>query len=103
MSKRKIYIAHPFRDDPKGNMEKVAEICRDVKSDYGVTPISPIHAFSFLDPHFDNMDDCLELLSMCDQLWLYGDWKNSRGCSAEFKYAMTHGIAVTCKQGHVVE
>ena len=93
-----VYIAHPFTNDPEGNMRKVAGICRDLPED--IVPISPIHNFSFLKEPDDRekaLPMCLILLSRADEVWVYGDYKNSTGCQAEISMAETLGIPIIYK------
>lgn len=57
-------------------------------------PVSPIHQFGFMYdsvPYAVGLQKCLALLNACDVLLLCGDWRNSKGCMAEFAYAMAKG------------
>lgn len=81
-----IYIAHPFRNDPPGNTEKVSEICREIYANGKVIPISPIHLFSWMNPEDEVMEECLRLMDLCDDVWFYGDFRNSEGCRMEMEH-----------------
>jgi len=97
---RKVYIAHPLTTHGtiEDNQKRIDCICKKLLNNYPeIVPISPIHAFSFFDPTGDQsvvIGLCKELLASCDELWLHGDWKNSKGCVAELVCATDHGIPV---------
>ena len=102
---RKVYIAHPLRGvsgrkaEIESNIAKNKEICRAIVEDAryaDVVPISPIEAFSFLDP--ENKEPkyvekaigyCLSLLNGCDELWVFGDWTTSEGVMKEITAWLT--------------
>lgn len=87
MTKKLIYIAHPFRDDPKGNTKKVGKICKEIMAKGDVIPVSPLHLFSYLDPHEENvLEMCCKVMDACDETWFYGDFQNSEGCMAEWAH-----------------
>lgn len=97
---RKIYIAHPLlgdNDDPRKNKHRVSEICREIAGKYpNILILSPIHAFSFL----SSLDRerplalCRKLLSLADELWVFGDWQTSEGCRKEVEWAKEMGKPV---------
>ncbi|MPM73155.1 hypothetical protein SDC9_120131 [bioreactor metagenome] len=78
------------------NVEEVTMICKEVSSMNLYVPVSPIHAFSFLDPLNGNYDIvkeyCLKLLKTCDEIWIYGKWWKSQGCIDEIIFATDNGI-----------
>lgn len=91
---KKVYIAHPLRGaDREKNVEEVTKICKKVVELFpDVLPVSPIHAFSFLDNcgaegEKKALELCLELLRTCDEAWFFGEWQNSVGCRAEYDAA----------------
>src|SRR5690606_5065989 len=90
-----VYIVYPFQEKEE-NRKKIDQICRAV-ANMGFLPVSPVHAFSFLN------DDILEerhralnlrqeLVKVCDQVWLFGDWRKSEGCRREVRAAQEAGI-----------
>ena len=91
-----IYVAHPFRGAENANAEKAAQICRELHKDYpDYLFVSPIHAFSwFRDDHDGALEHCLRMLARCDELWLFGDWRHSKGCMMERDAAKRLGISV---------
>lgn len=90
-----IYISHPYGNQPE-NKQKVEEIIRElVLSHPEHTYISPIHCFGFMYHDFDyetGLEMCLNLLEKCDKMLVFGDWKSSRGCTAEVLFAENHMI-----------
>lgn len=58
------------------------------------TYVSPIHQLGFTydsAPYVAGLQKCFTLLSHCDALLLCGDWQTSKGCMAEFAYAIAKG------------
>ena len=92
-----IYISHPY-SGLKENEEKVAEIINQLTKEYPTYLfISPIHAFSYAYHAVDyqkGIDMCLWLLDRCDEMWVYGNWENSKGCKMEIEYCMEYNITV---------
>jgi hypothetical protein len=90
------YIAHPLRGDIQNNIDRVTEICQAL-SGYDIVPLSPIHAFGFIDPTGPQekvLEYCRRLLATADQMWVYGDWRESEGCMMEIAYARQNNIPV---------
>lgn len=92
-----IYVAHPYGGE-ESNKEKVEKyIEKFIKEDENNVYLSPIHATGyqyFWVDYEKGMEYCLEMLSRCDELWLCGDWENSRGCNMEFDFALKNKISV---------
>lgn len=92
-----IYIAHPFGGKQE-NIEKVQKIITDLiwqMPDH--TFYSPLHATGFLYEelsYLDGMEHCFEVLSRCDELWLTGNWRESRGCKLEFGFATERSMVI---------
>lgn len=89
----RIYISHPYGGKQE-NMIKVEGIIKElIKDNPEHTYISPIHCFSFAYndyPYEQGLDMCLSLLEACDMMYVFGDWKQSRGCTAEVLYCEMH-------------
>ena len=84
---KRIFISHPYKDDPKGNKKLVDTICRELEERDDILPISPLHLFSFMendDKREEILQVCFRLIDICDEVWVYGD---SEGCRREVKYA----------------
>jgi hypothetical protein len=89
----RIFVSHPYIDNPEGNYRKVNIICKNLVKQ-GHIPISPLHLFSFYDDDSDRdeiMAICYHLIDCADELWSYGD---SEGCRQERDYAECIGIPV---------
>ena len=87
-----IYVAHPYRGK-KQNKEAITHICQRLVK-LGVMPVSPIHAFGFLHDDIPSerhraLEFCEELLTMSDELWLFGEWEKSNGCVMERNVALS--------------
>lgn len=96
---KRVYVAHPLRggradmDVVMANIARVSEIMRKLAAEEpDMLFFSPVHAFSFMDPLGPEewvMKQCLEMLALCDELWVYGPWRESKGCKMEIKRAMS--------------
>ena len=109
---KKIYIAHPLRGDGHdtkrihANEERIRDIMRRLAAEEpNLLLFSPIHAFGYLDPMGPQewvMKQCLEMVEVCDELWVYGDWQGSIGCRMEIERARALGKPVVFKdKGHI--
>ncbi len=98
---KKVFISHPFRDDPEGNMLKVSRICKAIVEKHpDVLPISPLHSLSFLNDEESreySLMWCREILKMCDEVWVFGEWEKSEGCRKEVSWAKEYGKPVMFK------
>ena len=131
---KRVYICHPFANNPEGNIEKVRAIVEDlgklenedlnkgdesfnnlkdsVFGEYAsilgssctfksVLPLSAFTSFpaSMSEPVVTRrvaMLHCLNLLSGCDELWVYSRDVSS-GMSEEIEYASRNNIPVVWK------
>lgn len=106
---KRIYIAHPLRggghdiDEIHENEESIKNImCNLAAEEPDMLLFSPIHAFGYLDPLGPQdwvLKQCLEMVEVCDELWVFGDWKNSVGCKMEIEHAERLGKPVIFKGG----
>lgn len=96
----RIYVSHPFSGKPE-NKAEVERIVTDLTKKYPEHIFySPIHAFGFMynSVSYDRgMELCLDLLSLCDELWVFGDYDKSRGCRREIAYSIANGIECNLK------
>lgn len=102
------YLAHPYASashspgqytSPQLNREDTGKITWRLMRRYtNLTIISPLHAYSFLDSKNLTETEILyydfKLLSKCTHLILSGNWRNSKGCMAEYGYAVAKGIRI---------
>jgi nucleoside 2-deoxyribosyltransferase len=96
MAKTKVFVSHPFADNPIENRKKVDKICKDLVKQ-GFIPISPLHLFSFYENDSDReeiLQFCYELIDICDIVHIYG---TSEGCMKEHGYAVLTGKPVEVK------
>lgn len=100
-----IYISHPY-GGIKENKEKVETIIIRLQKKYPTYLfISPIHAFSYQYHKADyetGIKKCLWLLHYCDEMWVYGNWKRSKGCCREIleceKLHKPYKICTDCEE-----
>jgi len=90
---KRVYIAHPFRDNPVVNLEKVKTYIK-LAAEKGYLPLCALPVFG---PFYGVIDEnyvmkaCFEMIDFCDEIWMCGDWLNSQGCTEEYKYAAKQG------------
>ncbi|HWQ42791.1 MAG TPA: DUF4406 domain-containing protein [Desulfosporosinus sp.] len=94
---KKIYVAHPFQGK-RQNIQAITHICQRLVQ-FGVMPISPVHSFSYLnDKVLEDrqraMEFCEELVSTADEIWFFGDYKNSEGCQLEWNTALIELVTI---------
>ena len=91
---KKVYICSPLRGDITGNIERAINYCKEAEEE-DVLPIAPhIYFTRFMDDTIPEkreraMKMGIELLDMCDELWIYGD-TISEGMRAEIDYFEEH-------------
>lgn len=93
---RRVYVCHPFSDNPEVNIGKVQAICRALAED-GFVPIAP-HLFvpQFLDEETEReqaLKLCLDLVEACDEVCVYGG-KVTEGMRRELKHADNRGVPI---------
>lgn len=93
----KVYICHPFQGN-KINYEAITQLCRNLaKTRSDIVPISPVHAFGYLDDNKHRkiaLMYCLALLEACDEVWVYDEWQESEGCCLEVGRASELGMPI---------
>lgn len=92
-----VYVSHPYGGEQK-NKAKVDVIVRALQT---VHPefcfVNPVHAIR---PPYGRTDYvqglkyCVALLERCDAIVMCGNWRESRGCVAEYFVALSKGIQV---------
>jgi len=96
-----IYVAHPFSNDPAGNMAKIDKIMKELTAkNPNDCFISPLHNFSFDKTSTETqiLSRCFMLISQCAELWVFGDYTKSTGCRAEMAFARYLSIPVLFRQ-----
>lgn len=86
---KKIFISHPYSDDPLGNLDKVEEITSTYPENELL--LSPLHLFSMYQDCEETaelrqeiLEICYALIDLADEVHFYGC---SEGCQNEFWYA----------------
>ena len=92
------YVAHKYGANPE-NFERAKKITHNLQvSDLENTYICPLVAFSHLEYGeigYDNeMENCLDLLSVCDKLIVASDFLTSKGVQKELDFANLVGMEV---------
>ena len=88
--KRLIFISHPYKNDPQGNLKKAVRICK-YWWEKGYIPIAPNIIFSYMENDRDRhiiMRVCYALIVICPTFLSYGD---SEGCREELEFAKKMG------------
>ena len=92
-AKKVIYVSHPYGGKEE-NKAAIENIIKEFVKEYPYyTFVSPIHCFGFMYdklPYQQGLDMCINLLEKCDEMWLCGDFLDSRGCRAEIKWCHNH-------------
>lgn len=92
--RRRVYVCHPFADDPAGNIERVRVISRQLL-DEGLIPVAPhLYLPQLVDESSEReqaLQLCLELLGTCDEVRVYGD-SVTEGMERELREAKRLGL-----------
>lgn len=82
-----IYVSHPYNGLLSNSIEAEKMTEKLQKKFPQAVFLSPIHAikedYSATD-YVLGLSHCMELLKRCDGVIFSGDWKNSKGCMAEY-------------------
>ncbi len=92
--RRRVYVCHPYADDPRGNTEVVRRISRRLIAE-GVVPLAPhLYLPQLLNETTDRelaLALCLELLATCDEVRVYGNVVTN-GMERELREAKRLGL-----------
>lgn len=101
MRDKLVYICSPCRGDYEKNIQKAQGYCREAMEKWSdVLPIAPhVYFTQFLDDTNEKerelgMAAGIALLSICDEIWVYGMENPSQGMASEITYAIEHAIPV---------
>lgn len=89
-----IYISHPctsFGDIEENR--KIAKKHADYFKSKGFHVLNPLDIINPKSSYNEAMRMSFEMLQMCDIIVMCGDWQRSRGCRAEYEYALENGLA----------
>lgn len=96
---RVVFIAHAIRGDIEGNLEKVQKYIRQAVYE-GDFPCCPWYAIvEALDDGDEEqrkagIETNFMILERCDELWVCGDYSESKGMRSEIDHAERHNIPV---------
>ena len=92
--RRRVYVCHPFANDPAGNIERVRAISQFLIDD-GALPIAPhLYLPQLIDETTGREQAlalCLELLATCDEVRVFGELV-TEGMERELREAKRLGI-----------
>lgn len=99
--KNLVYVAHPYggKEENKAAVEAIMRKLTTIYPDYlfvsGVTSFG----YCYADIEYQSrLDRCLWLLNQCDEMWVFGDYQSSRGCTQKIKFCQQHRIPVGFKE-----
>jgi len=73
---KRVFISHPYKDEPKGNKKRADTICRELAEKDDILPISPLHLFSFMKDD-SNREEILQTMKQKSE-WLLCGKSNKR-------------------------
>ncbi len=94
---KKIFVCSAYRGDTETNTENAIKYCQDI-IELGHLPIAPhLYITRLLDDEIPSKRErglylSLELLSICDEIWYYGEVTD--GMEKELAYADTFGMPI---------
>ena len=101
MRKKPVYVCSPCRGDYEHNLQRAREYCREIALEHpDVVPVAPhIYLTQFLDDTVPEeralgLGLDIDLLKLCEEIWVYGADNPSEGMQAEIEYARRVGILV---------
>ncbi len=80
------YVSHPFTGDEKKNRKEARRITAALKKKHPQHIfINPLDAMRYTEglPYEESLRQCIELLSVCDGIFMTGHWEQSSGCIRE--------------------
>ena len=95
---KRVFVSHPFRSDPEGNMKKIRLIEKRLAA-LGIAYFSPLSNYQTLDDVDAKQRDfalkcCAEWIPQNDELWLFDEWENSEGCQDEHLTALLELVTI---------
>ena len=96
---RMIYLSHPYTGNEQANRFHAHRIAAGLAREHpGIVFLNPINAMRHTVTAGLDYDtvirQCLEILSRCDGIIMAGEWRESRGCMAEFRAAQGIGMQI---------
>jgi len=97
----KVYVSHPYTGDEARNIADADRICVQLADLYpDILFVNPLSAMQHMrNRSYDEvMEQCLELMLICDAVLLTGAYENSDGCFTEAAAAVSAGKPVLVGQ-----
>lgn len=94
MVKDRVFVSHPFKNNPEYNLERVDKICKALSAKEDIICISPLHLFSYMEDDSKREDilrTCFRLIDMCQRTYQFDYTGQSSGCLEEKKYTFSCG------------
>ena len=96
---KKVYISHPFTGNELENKMDAQEVCVQLKLEHpDWCLINPLDAFNWADrvklTYDEILEMCIDLMLMCDTVYMCLGWDDSKGCRAERERAQLQGMEV---------
>lgn len=94
-----IYVSHPFSGNESENRllarKKIAELTKKYSDMVFINPLDNMMYAEEAELDYDTiLLQCIRLLDVCDGVIMLGDWRKSRGCLKEYKYAVNIDLPV---------
>lgn len=94
-----IYISHPYtgnEEENKADAEKIAvELAKKYPEKFFINPIAVMKHEAIAGRNYQTiLDNCLELLGHCHSVIFCKGWQDSKGCMAEYGYAVAKGLLI---------
>jgi len=91
-----IYLSHIYKG-LQSNADEVAMVMLKLVKRYpNLNFFSPIHNFPFYDDldYSTGLQKCIDFLPYCEFMLVIGDWRDSKGCTAEIEFCKKHNIPI---------
>ena len=93
-----VYISHPSggkEENTRDTEELIRELYKNEELYNNFCFVSPIHCYGFMYndvEYYKGLSFCTDLLNHCKFMLLFGDWEQSKGCTAEKELCDIYGI-----------
>lgn len=96
-----IYMSHPYTGDPNENIRRATLQTEKLSTKYPqaliINPLDVFRSIGLFSDYNMILAWCLELLARCDAIYMSDGWEDSKGCTAEYAFALREGITVLPK------
>src|SRR6056297_1988287 len=93
---KQVFISHPYSDYPEKRLEQVDEICKRLYVEENVLPISPLHAFSFIE--IETLDLREAIMDWCKTQIHNAYIHNLHEYKGEDVYCYSYGLGLSTGQ-----